>query len=877
MKRLPNFSGLFCTMLLALGALAIMAATSAPAQAQGGCGVTVQTTKSCQTTTNVGAKDDCTFKLTNQDACGNTYQINSGSDVIHASGGDVPENGLPISTATPGSPPVGTPCAAGNPPTLPCTLAVNGSVTFHDNNYTVVIGDYNINTTTHKLGDTGTINMTDLCNNNTDGCDNSAANEQATASTTVQINCSVQLDKQISCDYAYWNDPSRGNDPTKTTWNDVGFADGATNGCTAFAGDPIAIRYVAKNNGDIDVDTCSVTDLGNDDATKIVNDFSIPGTLAAGATYDTDAHSLDITTDTNGDPLQCPTSLEPNTATLTCTCIGVTPTLTKSDTDTATCNTKTCDATIDKQVTCQGTTYDKACNDVSDPSSTGCDTVDSTGEGTTAQSTSCVALNGHCSDGSIPTNVSTCTGDGSTPIPCVCATGSFVAGQDVGVTYVITQRGQDGLNTCTATETNGLIVGTTNITSPITGASTTITGGGTPPTVAQTLPFTPECSNPLSAGETSNDTATLNCTCNSLPGNTTVKTITKHDTAHFSCQQAELSLTKSCDYNSTTHADDVSVTATNNSTSANLINCTVSDQYLETTPPGTAGVMCPQNLPLTAGTGQDIQSVTLGGSSTSGFGLLANGGTASWTGTVSNLSADACNNASITCDVEGTSPAVTVSANAQDTCEVPVTGCETRTPGFWKTHPDTTLAVMGNPPSLQSCGLVLNNINAGQDCSAIEDMCSLGQDAAKLGIDPVQANLIFQCAAAELNLAVTLQDGGSCGDTIPGSKLTFDTCCGAGGVCATADTSMLNACQDAVSNFNALFDNTTLTSTSVLSNPGANPDNCQAANGNGFVNDQAGGADCNGSRTYLTKTTGKKAPTNNANTNNNGKALGKQK
>lgn len=333
------------------------------------------------------------------------------------------------------------------------------------------------------------------------------------------------------------------------------------------------------------------------------------------------------------------------------------------------------------------------------------------------------------------------------------------------------------------------------------------------------------------------------------------------DTAGFNCLAPGLNVMKTCDAQSG-GANAVTVTATNTSTDTALTKCVATDTY-------NTGVDCPSTTspvpPLT-------NSLALSPSGSVDLGLSGSGTeTATWNASLNGLTADACNSGSVTCNIGTTSNTITVYNNA--TCPVNQ-GCETRTPGFWKTHPNITSGVMTTAGGfIQSCGLDLNNGLAGTDCSAIEDMCSLGNDAAKLGIDPTQANLIFQCAAAELNLAVTTQDGGSCGATIPNSSYTFDERCGLAGACATADPSTLYGCQAAVSAFNAQYDNTTLTSGSVLNTPGADPTACQAASGNGFVNDQSaiGAAspvsDCGGARRYLQKTTGA--------TGNNGKHNGK--
>ncbi len=802
MKRLPKLSAPFCTILLALGALAFMAINPSPASAQS-CGVTVGMAKSCQTPKIVGENVDCTITLTNNDTCGNTYEINSGSDVIHASGGDVTDSSLPISAIS-GT----TTCTVSG--SLPCNLAPSASVTFHDNNYTIVSGDYNL--TGHNLPDTGTINMTDLCNNNASGCSSSAVNEQATAATTVQ-SCGVTIDKQISCDQG-------------VTWTnaDAASAGVVTGTCTGFTGDPIWVRFVVHNSGATALTSCNIHDVVgtsplSSGGTAYTQDWSTGiSNLASGATYTT----TQITVGSNGStPLTCDAAGPNNdTAKVDCTC--GTSSVGTSDDDTATFSCESCSVQIDKQVNCAGAGYvdvfgtDDSLNSDTPP------TADTTLDSCTGYD----AYTGHTAD-------------------------------NIAVQYVIKNTGDDGVNTCVYGETNTAITGSATIT----GAPATLTSSQT--TTAG--PFTNACSPTLIANEGSGgDTADIGCACDSLLNNTTVKNVGFHDTAGFNCLAPGLNVSKTCDPQSG-GVNNFSISVSN-SGDVNLTNCNVTDAYQ-------ANDTC-TNIALVSPV--DATS-SLSPAGNGNYTINAGDPALQFTGSISGLASNACNQASVDCTLEGTSTHVT--GTSQDTCEVN-TGCETRTPGFWKTHPDTSYAVMqAAGGAIQSCGLDLNNVNAGVDCSAIEDMCSLGQDAAKLGIDPTQANLIFQCAAAELNLAVTQQDGGSCGNTIPNSTYTFDQCCGLAGACATANPATLYGCQQAVSAFNQLYDNTTLTSGSVLNNPGADPSNCQAANGNLFVNDQPAigasspVADCSATgRLYLTKTTG-----NNNSSTNNGQHKGQNK
>ncbi|TAM82166.1 MAG: hypothetical protein EPN47_09465 [Acidobacteria bacterium] len=791
MKRLPGLSGLICTTMLALGALALIAATATPARAVVSCGVTVTMSKSCQPTTLVGEKDDCTITLTNSDTCTNTYQINSGSDVIHASGGDVTDLNLPISAVS-GT----TTCTVAG--ALPCNLSTGASVTFHDNSYTVVSGDFALSG--HNLPDTGTVNMTDLCNNNATGCSSSPVGEQATAATTVQ-SCSVTIDKQISCDGG-------------TTWTNATTAStGVVTGtCTGFNGDPIQVRYVYQNTGSAQLTSCNIHDVTGQTAvtsggTAFTQDTSV-GTINSGGSAIT---SSVITTSDGTTPLTC-NAAGPNFDSANIDCICGTSTIHADANDTANFSCESCSVQIDKQVSCAGAGF----VDVF-----GTDDTVGTGADTTVDScTGFDAFTGHTAD-------------------------------NIAVQYVIKNTGTDNVASCTYGETNIAITG--QVTIP--GAPATINSGA-----SQTVgPFNNLCSPTLVQNEVGGqDTATIGCTCAALTNNATVKTVGFHDTAGFACLAPGLNVSKTCDPQSGS-VNNFTVNVTN-SGSVNLTNCNVTDAYQ-------ANDSC-TNIALVSPV--DATS-SLSPAGNGNYTINSGDPAKQFTGSISGLTANACNQASVTCTIAGSSQ--TITATSQDTCAVSL-GCETRTPGFWKTHPNISFDVMTAAGGfIQSCGLDLNNVSAGVDCSAVEDMCSLGQDAAKLGIDPTQANLIFQCAAAELNLAVTQQDGGNCGNTIPNSILTFDQCCGLAGACATGDPNLISGCQQAVSAFNAQFDTTTLNSGSVLNTPGADSSNCRVANGNGFVNDQSAigasspVADCNATgRKYLVKTTG-----SNTSSTNNGK------
>ena len=124
----------------------------------------------------------------------------------------------------------------------------------------------------------------------------------------------VEVDKQVSCD-------------SGATWNDVGYGDGAVEGCTGWAGDGVAdevvFRFRARNSGGGDLTGCVLTDTNG---VVIGSPIQIGG-LAAG--FDDFIYETSI--------LECSALLlagEPDTATLTCD----SGTGQLSDTDSATVN-----------------------------------------------------------------------------------------------------------------------------------------------------------------------------------------------------------------------------------------------------------------------------------------------------------------------------------------------------------------------------------------------------------------------------------------------------------------------------------------------------------------------------------------------------------
>jgi hypothetical protein len=135
----------------------------------------------------------------------------------------------------------------------------------------------------------------------------------------------------------------------------------------------------------------------------------------------------------------------------------------------------------------------------------------------------------------------------------------------------------------------------------------------------------------------------------------------------------------------------------------------------------------------------------------------------------------------VICDIVGSRKQVRDTSS--DVCEVPGDGCFTRTPGYWGTHPDSTLWALNG--GLATCGVLINNVGTGQG-SAIEDMCSIGKDAKPNQTTNTQLQLERQCMAAALNLNASRLLDGNCESEMPGIMDDFGDCCGM----AVEDTSV---------------------------------------------------------------------------------------
>lgn len=168
------------------------------------------------------------------------------------------------------------------------------------------------------------------------------------------------------------------------------------------------------------------------------------------------------------------------------------------------------------------------------------------------------------------------------------------------------------------------------------------------------------------------------------------------------------------------------------------------------------------------------------------------------------------------------------SCSAQVICHPPeVEACLTRTPGYWKNHPNVT----GQFLPVESCGLELDAVMAGLQGSVTEDLCSPTGKDKKLFDSPQQAQLVRQCAAAALNASASAFFGGSCGDF----AARYAECC------SSCDT-VAPGCIEDLDRFNDSWDTLRddgheLELCHELGVPcSANPSACNTAAKNGFLN-----------------------------------------
>jgi hypothetical protein len=321
-----------------------------------------------------------------------------------------------------------------------------------------------------------------------------------------------------------------------------------------------------------------------------------------------------------------------------------------------------------------------------------------------------------------------------------------------------------------------------------------------------------DCSDDLAAGEP--DTAALSCFCS--PDLDPAFKASASDGADFECQTPGLEIIKLClEPDTSLGIVPVEILITNTG-DADLANCVVSDEiYLEDSScPADVGSGTP--VPVSP---DYIVDVPAGGSA-----ILVTGETEC------PAVAEACNTATVTCEVVGSDQTITVSDD--DLCLPCGEGCLSRTPGFWGTHPHVTEKFL----PLTSCGIEINNTYAYTDGSSTEDMCFGGRDFKENDTSASQLQLIRQCMAAHLNIAATAVGQGSCESAYPAINDTIAYCCE--DLCSSgADKSVINdsGCIGMLDAFNNLPD--TLDPFGDFISPGpAQPGECRESNGNGWVN-----------------------------------------
>lgn len=162
------------------------------------------------------------------------------------------------------------------------------------------------------------------------------------------------------------------------------------------------------------------------------------------------------------------------------------------------------------------------------------------------------------------------------------------------------------------------------------------------------------------------------------------------------------------------------------------------------------------------------------------------------------------------CTTTSTTTTTTTLGNGSTTTTTTMPGgLFTRTPGFYKNHPDITLAILNGAGGLLVCGRTITNVNVDSASSALEVMCIAVQGDARL-------QLARQLMAAALS--------GAAG----GAQFTELASCNA--ICADPNASAtdIQNCVTDADNFNNSGDNVT----APFDPPGsANPTPCQQAQG----------------------------------------------
>ena len=159
-------------------------------------------------------------------------------------------------------------------------------------------------------------------------------------------------------------------------------------------------------------------------------------------------------------------------------------------------------------------------------------------------------------------------------------------------------------------------------------------------------------------------------------------------------------------------------------------------------------------------------------------------------------------------------------------------GCLTATPGFWQNHPAITDQLL----PMTSCGVTLDPNTREPE----QDLCSNNAREAKANnTSTQQLQLEHQCAAANLNIAVTLASQGDCSTEVPNIVDTIDECCNApDSVCRSSLSGSAITATDCIAELDAFNDSEdTMETPDELVEPGpADPADCKSTSRDGVLN-----------------------------------------
>jgi hypothetical protein len=346
---------------------------------------------------------------------------------------------------------------------------------------------------------------------------------------------------------------------------------------------------------------------------------------------------------------------------------------------------------------------------------------------------------------------------------------------------------------------------------------------------------TKACSTGLASVEP--DTGSLSCQCTS--NDKTFLAPVSMDSATFACQSPALAVTKTCGTANASGNSPVTVTYKSTGTAA-LSSCKLTDNVFA----GACVMGAPSSMTkvgTVTGIPASLTDPTASPKTVSGLTATGLNGT-SCKGT------DCCNQATVTCDVTGSPGPETIAASGVANCPVKTGDCFTRTPGFWGTHVAAQNLLYADFGPVLSCDVDLDTSLAVTQGSGTEDICSIGggqNNPPQTNISNTQRQLERQCAAANMNLAVSALRRVSCEGIDPGITDLINTCCNAKtNVCNDGKQGAFttNGCISALDAFNNTDFTTIVGPSSVdatdFGPPGANPTQCKKAKASGFVNNR---------------------------------------